>query len=129
MEIAQTITNVRKVEMYESKLVIHLLVRLGNSIVYQTVVLCFSKRYMFDVLSAGVSVLEEDFIIFISFESFFWKSLLTLRNFICLTTHISSSSKGMSPFTCFRQESDFSPYFSGQPMEEHGKRNKLVQMC
>ena len=60
----------------------------------------FVNLYMFEVLSAGVSVLFDDFIVFKSLVNFLWKLLFTLRNLIWCTKWILSSSNVIRSFPC-----------------------------
>ena len=66
--------------------------------------------YMFEVLSAGVSVLFDDFNVFKDLLNFLWKLRFTLRNLIWCTKSIMPSSNAISSFTCGGHILLFIPY-------------------
>ena len=62
----------------------------------------FANLYMFEVLSAGISVLFDDLVVFRSSLKFIWKFLSTLRNLRFYTKSTMSSSNAIRSFTLRR---------------------------
>ena len=66
--------------------------------------------YMFEVLSAGVSVFFDDFNVFKDLLNFLWKLRFTSRNLIWCTKSIMPSSNAIRSFTCGGHILLFIPY-------------------